>query len=166
MGLQLKNEISAPYDKAQSHAAALVYKKYSVPMRELLKASFDKEWLLIKRNSFVYVFKTVQIIIMAIIVSTVFLRTRMHTRNERDGSLFLGAIMFGMINNMFNGYAELSLTVKRLPVFYKHRDLLFHPTWAYTLPNILLGVPISVVESVAWTGVTYYTIGFAPEASR
>ncbi|KAI8529592.1 hypothetical protein RHMOL_Rhmol12G0236900 [Rhododendron molle] len=53
-GLQLKNELSAPYDKAQSHAAALVYKKYPVPMWELLKASFDKEWLLIKRNSFVF----------------------------------------------------------------------------------------------------------------
>ncbi|KAI8529594.1 hypothetical protein RHMOL_Rhmol12G0237000 [Rhododendron molle] len=164
-GLWLENELSVPYDKAQSHAAALVYKKYSVPMWELLKASFDKEWLLIKRNSFVYVFKTVQIIILAILTSTVFLRTRMHTRNEEDGAIYVGALLFTMIINMFNGNAELSLIVKRLPVFYKHRDLLY-PTWAFTLPTFLLRIPISVLESVAWTVMTYYTIGFAPEASR
>ncbi|XP_058192549.1 ABC transporter G family member 29-like isoform X2 [Rhododendron vialii] len=165
-GLRLKNELSGPYDKAQSHPAALVYKKYSVPMWELLKASFDKEWLLIKRNSFAYVFKTAQIIILAIFTSTVFLRTRMHTKNEEDGAIYVGAILFTMIINMFNGHAELSLTVKRLPVFYKHRDLLFYPTWAFTLPTFLLRIPISVLESIAWTVVTYYTIGFAPEASR
>ncbi|KAL7162523.1 hypothetical protein ACSBR2_042921 [Camellia fascicularis] len=166
VGLRLANELSVPYNKAQTHQAALVYKKYTVPKRELLKASFDKEWLLIKRNSFFYVFKTVQIIIVAIISSTVFLRTKMHTRNEEDGAVYVGALLFTMIINMFNGFAELSLTIQRLPVFYKQRDLLFHPPWVFTLPTFLLRVPISVVESIVWTVLSYYTIGFAPEASR
>ncbi|PSS07401.1 ABC transporter G family member 36 like [Actinidia chinensis var. chinensis] len=166
VGLRLENELSVPYAKARSHKAALVYKKYSVPKKELLKASFDKEWLLIKRNSFVYVFKTVQIIIVAIIAATVFLRTEMHTRNEGDGAVYVGALLFTMIINMFNGFAELSLTIQRLPVFYKQRDLLFHPPWAFTLPTFLLRIPISVLESIVWMVLTYYTIGFAPEASR
>ncbi|CAL5443910.1 unnamed protein product [Camellia sinensis] len=153
VGLRLANELS-------------VYKKYTIPKRELLKASFDKEWLLIKRNSFFYVFKTVQIIIVAIIASTVFLRTKMHTRNEEYGAIYVGALLFTMIINMFNGFAELSLTIQRLPVFYKQRDLLFHPPSAFTLPTFLLRVPISVVESIVWTVLSYYTIGFAPEASR
>ncbi|GFZ04195.1 pleiotropic drug resistance 7 [Actinidia rufa] len=166
VGLRLENELSVPYAKARSHKAALVYKKYSVPKKELLKASFDKEWLLIKRNSFVYVFKTVQIIIVAIIAATVFLRTEMHTRNEGDGAVYVGVLLFTMIINMFNGFAELSLTIQRLPVFYKQRDLLFHPPWAFTLPTFLLRIPISVLESIVWMVLTYYTIGFAPEASR
>ncbi|KAL3511745.1 hypothetical protein ACH5RR_024462 [Cinchona calisaya] len=166
VGLRLENELSVPYDKSRCHKAALVFKKYSVPMRELLKTNFDKEWLLIKRNSFVYVFKTVQIIIVALIASTVFLRTKLHTRNEADAALFIGALLFGMIINMFNGFSELSLTIQRLPVFYKQRDLLFHPPWAFTLPTFLLRIPISVFESIVWMVVTYYTIGFAPEASR
>ncbi|KAK2971133.1 hypothetical protein RJ640_008557 [Escallonia rubra] len=166
VGLRLENELSVPYDKARSHQAALVFKKYLVPKMELLKASYDKELLLIKRNSFVYIFKTVQIIIVAIIGSTVFLRTRMHTRNEEDGAVFMGALLFSLIINTFNGFSELALTIQRLPVFYKHRDLLFHPSWAFTVPTFLLRVPISVVESVVWTIMTYYTIGFAPEASR
>ncbi|GMN37142.1 hypothetical protein TIFTF001_006571 [Ficus carica] len=166
VGMRLENELSVPYDKAQSHKAALVFSKYSVPKMELLKACFDKEWLLVKRNSFIYIFKTVQIIIMAFIASTVFLRTEMNTRNEQDGALFIGALLFSMIINMFNGFAELSMTIVRLPVFYKQRDLLFHPTWTFTLPTALLGIPISVFESLVWMAMTYYTIGFAPEASR
>ncbi|CAL5375852.1 unnamed protein product [Camellia sinensis] len=166
VGLSLENELSVPYDKAESHNAALVYKKYSVPKIELLKACFEKEWLLIKRNSFIYVFKTVQIIIVAIITSTVFIRTQMHTRNEEDGAIYIGALLFSMIINMFNGFAEMALTVQRLPVFYKHRDLFFHPPWAFTLPKFLLRIPISVFESIVWMVMTYYAIGFAPEASR
>ncbi|KAL3528696.1 hypothetical protein ACH5RR_008018 [Cinchona calisaya] len=166
VGMQLENKLSVPYDKEWSHKAALVFKKYSVPMKELLKANFHKEWLLIKRNSFVYVFKTVQIIIVALIASTVFLRTKMHTRNEADGAFYVGALLFGMIINMFNGYSEIALTIQRLPVFYKQRDLLFYPPWAFTLPTFLLRIPISMFESTLWTVVTYYTIGFAPEASR
>ncbi|XP_023759505.2 ABC transporter G family member 36 [Lactuca sativa] len=166
VGLRLENELSVPFDKSRSHRAALVYKKYLVSKMDLLKASWDKEWLLIQRNSFVYVFKTVQIIIVAFIGSTVFLRTRMHSRNEQDGAVYIGALLFSMLINMFNGFAELSLTIQRLPVFYKQRDLLFHPPWAFTLPTFLLRVPISLVETIVWMVVSYYTIGFAPEASR
>lgn len=165
-GLRLANELSIPYDRNRSHKAALVFKKYSVPKRELLKANFDKEWLLIKRNSFVYVFKTIQIFIVAIITSTLFLRTQLNTRNEQDGAIYIGALLFSMICNTFNGFSELALTIQRLPVFYKHRDLLFHPPWTFTLPTFLLRIPISVFEAIVWMVTTYYTIGFAPEANR
>ncbi|KAE8664723.1 Pleiotropic drug resistance protein 12 [Hibiscus syriacus] len=166
VGMRLHNELSVPFDKLRGHKAALAFQKFSVSKMELLKACWDKEWLLIKRNSFLYVFKTVQIIIMAIIASTVFLRTELNTRNEQDGATYVGALIFGMAINMFNGLSELSLMINRLPVFYKQRDLLFHPAWTYTLPSFLHRVPISILESVVWVGVTYYTIGFAPEASR
>jgi hypothetical protein len=165
VGLQLENELFIPYDKSQSLESALAFSKYSIPKMQLLKASMDIEWLLIKRTAPIYIFKTVQIIIVAIIASTMFLRTTLDITYD-DGSLYVGAIIFSMIVNMFNGFAELSIAVMRLPVFYKHRDLLFYPAWAYTIPNFLLRVPISVLESIAWTAVTYYSIGYAPEASR
>ncbi|KAK1577774.1 hypothetical protein Q3G72_024687 [Acer saccharum] len=166
VGMHLENELSVPYDKSRAHRAALVFKRFCVPKMELLKACWDKEWMLIKRNSFVYVFKTVQIIIVAIIASTVFIRTKMHTRNEGDAGVFVGALLFSMIINMFNGFSELSMIIARLPVFYKQRDLMFHPVWTFTLPTFLLKVPISIFESIVWMAFTYYTIGFAPEASR
>ncbi|KAL7114121.1 hypothetical protein ACP275_04G100100 [Erythranthe tilingii] len=165
-GLRLENELSVPYPKPRSHKAALVYKTNAVPNTELLRANFAKEWLLIKRNSFVYVFKTVQIFIVALIASTLFLRTHMRTRNEQDGAIYVGALLFAMICNTFNGFAELALTIQRLPVFYKQRDLLFHPAWAFTLPTFLLRIPISAFEAVVWMVTTYYTIGFAPDPTR
>lgn len=166
VGIRLESELSVPFDKSSAHKAALVYSKNSVPTMDLFKACWDKEWLLIKRNSFVYIFKTAQIIFIAFIAATLFLRTEMHRNNEDDAALYIGAILFTMIMNMFNGFAELALTIGRLPVFYKHRDHLFHPAWTYTLPNFLLRIPISVFESLVWVGVTYYIIGFAPDASR
>ncbi|XP_043722733.1 ABC transporter G family member 42-like [Telopea speciosissima] len=165
-GLRLENELQVPYDKSRNHKAALVMNKYSIPKMELLRASFNKEWLLLKRNSFVYIFKTVQIIIVAVIASTAFLRTKMHTSDEDDGSVYVGALVFGVVVNMFNGFAELTITIARLPVLYKHRDLLFYPAWVFTLPNFLIRVPISILETVIWMIITYYTVGFAPEASR
>eukprot|EP01018_Ginkgo_biloba_P002639 Gb_30095 [translate_table: standard] len=165
-GLRLENELSVPYDKAKSHRAALVFNKYSVPKMEIFKACFAKEWLLVKRNSFVYVFKTVQIIIVAFIGATVFLRTELHHKTRDDANLYLGALFFSLITNMFNGFAELSMTIFRLPVFFKQRDLLFYPAWAFTVPTFLLRIPMSLLESGVWVVMTYYTIGFAPEASR
>ncbi|CAM8888399.1 unnamed protein product [Rhodiola kirilowii] len=166
VGRRLDNELSVPYDKSRSHKAALAYTRYSVPKMELIRACFDKEWMLIKRNSFFYVFKSVQLIITAVIASTVFLKTQMHSRNEADAGLYIGALVFAMVINMFNGFAELSQAITRLPVFYKHRDLLLHPAWAYTIPTWLLRIPITIFESVIWMIISYYTIGFAPEASR
>ncbi|KAJ9179246.1 hypothetical protein P3X46_011056 [Hevea brasiliensis] len=166
VGMQLDNELSVPFDKSKGHKAALAFSKYSVPKMDLLKACWDKEWLLIKRNSVVFVSKTVQIIIVAIIASTVFIKPRMHTRNEADGAIYVGALLFTMIINMFNGFAELTLMISRLPVFYKQRDLLFHPPWTFTLPTFLLTLPMSIIESIVWVCITYYSIGFAPEASR
>lgn len=165
VGVQLQNELSVPYDKSKCHGAALAFSKYSVSKMQLLKVSMDREWLLIKRSAPVYIFKTSQIVIVAVIASTVFLRTTLDITYD-DGALYVGAIVFAMVTNMFNGFAELSIAIMRLPVFYKHRDLLFYPAWAFTLPNFLLRVPISVLESIVWTAMTYYTIGFAPEASR
>jgi ABC-type multidrug transport system permease subunit len=166
VGANLEKDLSVPYDRFKSHPASLVFKKHSVPKSQLFKVCWDRELLLMKRNAFFYITKTVQIIIMALIASTVYLRTEMGTKNESDGAVYIGALMFSMIVNMFNGFAELALMIQRLPVFYKQRDLLFHPPWTFSLPTFLLGIPISIFESVVWVTITYYMIGFAPELSR
>ncbi|XP_009141587.1 ABC transporter G family member 39 [Brassica rapa] len=165
-GQQLASEIRTPYDKSKTHPAALVTQKYGISNWELFKACFDREWLLMKRNSFIYVFKTVQITIMSLIAMTVYLRTEMHVGTVQDGQKFYGALFFSLINVMFNGMAELAFTVMRLPVFYKQRDFLFYPAWAFALPAWLLKIPLSLIESGIWIVLTYYTIGFAPAASR
>ncbi|XVF24906.1 hypothetical protein REPUB_Repub13aG0168100 [Reevesia pubescens] len=124
VGVQLANELSLPFDKSRGHQAALVFTRYSISKLQLLKACWDKEVLLIKRNSFLYVFKTSQIIIIAFLASTI------------------------------------------LPVFFKQRDLLLYPAWAFSIPLILTKIPIAIFETIIWMAMTYYPIGFAPEAER
>ncbi|KAK4780158.1 hypothetical protein SAY87_016264 [Trapa incisa] len=166
VGQQLLEELRVPYDKSLAHPAALVKEKYGISNWELFKASFDREWLLMKRSSFVYIFKTTQITIMALIALTVFLRTEMKAGEIQDGAKFWGALFFSLVNVMFNGMSELAMTVFRLPVFYKQRDSLFYPAWAFGLPIWILRIPVSLLESGIWIIFTYYTIGFAPSAGR
>ncbi|CAO2824077.1 unnamed protein product [Amaranthus hypochondriacus] len=165
-GQKLASDLVIPFDKFKAHPAALVKQKYGISKWELFKACFWREWLLMKRSSFVYIFKTTQITIMSLITMTVFLRTTMHHKSVTDGGKYLGALFFSLINIMFNGFAELSMTVVRLPMFYKQRDFLFYPAWAYALPVWVLRIPLSFMESAIWTILTYYTVGFAPAASR
>jgi hypothetical protein len=63
VGQKMADELAVPYPKDQSHNAALSFERYSVTSMELFKANFAKEILLMRRNSFVYIFKTVQVLI-------------------------------------------------------------------------------------------------------
>ena len=60
-GRAIENELSVPFDKSKSHPAALTTTRYGVSGKELLKANIDREILLMKRNSFVYMFRTFQV---------------------------------------------------------------------------------------------------------
>lgn len=61
VGRKLAAELSIPFDKSKSHPAALTTSKYGISKRELLKACIARELLLMKRNSFVYIFKFFQV---------------------------------------------------------------------------------------------------------
>ncbi|KAM1244185.1 hypothetical protein COP2_036622 [Malus domestica] len=166
VGRKLTDELAIPFDKAKSHPAALTTKKYGVSRTELLKACFEREFLLMKRNSFVYIFKLAQLSIMAMITMTLFLRTEMHHNSVADGVVYTGALFFSLVAVMFNGMADLSMTVTRLPVFYKQRNLLFFPPWAYAIPTWILKIPITCVEVAVWVFTTYYVIGYDPNVGR
>uniref|UniRef100_A0A2P2K9X4 Uncharacterized protein MANES_04G106100 n=2 Tax=Rhizophora mucronata TaxID=61149 RepID=A0A2P2K9X4_RHIMU len=166
VGQRLRDEISTPFDKTKSHPAALATKEYGVGKMDLLKACFSRECLLMKRNSFVYIFKLFQLTLMAIVTMTLFLRTKMHRDTVTDGGIYLGALFFTTLMIMFNAMAELSMTIAKLPVFFKQRDLKFYPSWAYALPSWILKIPTSFIEVGAWVFMAYYVIGFDPNVGR
>ncbi|ONK78768.1 uncharacterized protein A4U43_C02F22210 [Asparagus officinalis] len=165
VGQRLEEELSKPYDKSQCHKNALSFNAYSLPKWELFKACMVRELLLMKRNSFVYIFKSTQLGITAIITMTIFLCTRLGVDVFHANS-YLGALFYTLIIHMVNGFPELAMTITRLPVFYKQRDFYFYPAWAYAIPAFLLKIPISLIESLLWTSITYYGIGYSPEAVR
>uniref|UniRef100_A0A453NPV6 ABC transporter domain-containing protein n=1 Tax=Aegilops tauschii subsp. strangulata TaxID=200361 RepID=A0A453NPV6_AEGTS len=160
------SELRVPFDRTRNHPAALTTSKFGISKMELLKACVSREWLLMKRNSFVYIFKIVQLIILGTIAMTVFLRTEMHRNSVEDGVIYMGAMFLGLVTHLFNAFAELAMSIAKLPIFYKQRDLLFYPSWAYGLPTWLLKIPISFLECAVWICMTYYVIGFDPNIER
>lgn len=61
VGSQMLDELSEPFDKERSHKAALATEKYATSKFDLFKAVFNREWLLMKRNSVVTIFKCIQV---------------------------------------------------------------------------------------------------------
>lgn len=61
IGKKMGDELAVPFDKTKNHPTALATKKYGVNKKELLKACISREYLLMKRNSFVYIFKMTQV---------------------------------------------------------------------------------------------------------
>ncbi|XP_068641438.1 ABC transporter G family member 31 [Aristolochia californica] len=165
-GQDIKSNLSVPFDKESSHPYALANTKYAVRKWELFKTCFWREWLLMTRHSFLYIFRTFQVAFVGIVTSTMFLKTKNHPMDEENGNLYLSCLFFGLIHMMFNGFSELPILISRLPVFYKQRDNSFHPAWAYCIPSWILRIPFSFTEAVVWSCVVYYTVGFAPHPGR
>ncbi|KAG5229491.1 pleiotropic drug resistance protein [Salix suchowensis] len=165
VGKNLEEEISKPFDKSKNQKGALSLTKYSLTKWELFKACSVREFLLMKRNSFIYIFKTTQLLIIASITMTVLLRTRMAV-DAIHASYYMGALFYGLIILLVDGFPETQMTVSRLAVFYKHRELCFYPAWAYAIPSAILKVPVSLLEAFVWTTLTYYVIGYSPEFGR
>ncbi|KAM0973866.1 hypothetical protein ACFX2C_017131 [Malus domestica] len=166
IGRELGDELAIPFDKSKGNPASLTTKKYGVGKKELYKACMSRQILLMKRNSFIYIFKMIQFSLMALVTMTLFLRTEMHRGSVEDGGIYMGSLFFTIVIIMFSGYSELAMTVMRLPVFFKQRDLLFFPAWAYALPNCLIRIPLTIVEVSIWVTVTYYVIGYDPNIGR
>ncbi|XP_050232688.1 ABC transporter G family member 32 isoform X2 [Mercurialis annua] len=166
IGKSLSLELEVPFDKRYNHPAALSTYRFGAKRSELLKISFNWQKLLMNRNSFIYVFKFVQLFIVALITMSVFFRTTMDHKTVFDGGLYVGSLYFSMVIILFNGFTEVSMLVAKLPVIYKHRDLHFYPSWAYTIPAWLLSIPTSLMESGMWVAVTYYVMGYDPNVTR
>uniref|UniRef100_A0A1S3WXZ0 ABC transporter G family member 31-like n=1 Tax=Nicotiana tabacum TaxID=4097 RepID=A0A1S3WXZ0_TOBAC len=165
-GQDLKSSLSIPYDRSKGHPSALSTTKFAVPRWELFKACFSREWLLMTRHSFLYIFRTCQVAFVGFVTCTMFLKTRIHPTDLVNGNLYLSCLFFALIHMMFNGFSELPLLIFRLPVFYKQRDNLFYPAWAWSFCSWILRLPYSVIEAVVWSCVVYWAVGFAPGAGR
>ncbi|CAI0438488.1 unnamed protein product [Linum tenue] len=164
-GEEMREELSKPFDKKE-HRAGLSFLKHGASEWELLKACISREFMLMKRNSYVYVFKILQLIIMAVVIGTLFLRTEMKRETAIDGLIYMGAMFFIVIMILFNGMADLSIMLPKLPVFYKQRKFRFYPPWAFSLPPCLLHIPIIFLEVAAFVPIPYYMIGFDPQIAR
>ena len=90
----------------------------------------------------------------------------MHRDSVANGGIYMGALFFTTLVIIFNGFSELTLTIFKLPIFFKQRDLLFYSAWTYTVPSWILKIPITFLEVGVFVFITYYAIGFDPDVVR
>ncbi|TVU03468.1 hypothetical protein EJB05_51020, partial [Eragrostis curvula] len=165
VGQSLSQKLSEIYERSKVNNSAISFSIYSLSKWEVLKFCFSRELLLMKRNAFLYRSKVIQVGLVAVLTGTVFLRTRMF--NDRaHANYYIHSLFFAIVFLIVNGLPEISMTISRLPVFYKQRDCCFYPAWAYAIPAFFLKIPVSLIESIVWTSITYCLIGYIPEASR
>uniref|UniRef100_A0A0E0HJ07 ABC transporter domain-containing protein n=1 Tax=Oryza nivara TaxID=4536 RepID=A0A0E0HJ07_ORYNI len=162
-GRKLEEPIVSP--KSELGKEALAFNKYSLQKLEMFKACGAREALLMKRSMFVYVFKTGQLAIIALVTMSVFLRTRM-TTDFTHATYYMGALFFSILMIMLNGTPEISMQIRRLPSFYKQKSYYFYSSWAYAIPASVLKVPVSILDSLVWICITYYGIGYTASVSR
>ncbi|GMY22102.1 pleiotropic drug resistance protein 3-like [Fagus crenata] len=134
---KLDEKLSEPYDKSQSHKDALSFSLYSLSKWELFRACASRELLLMKRNSFLYIFKTIH--------------ANYHMGSLMDidvvhANYYMGSLFYALVILLVDGFPELSMTIQRLEVFYKQKA--FCSTF------------------ICGTALTYYVIGYSPEAER
>lgn len=132
----------------------------------IFKSCYSREILLFKRNYPVHIFKSVQISVLALVASTLFLNNQKNQVSLDVANKFMGALYAGVVIVKFNGMTELQMMIKRLPIFYKQRELLHLPGWALLLSVVILSIPISLVEAGIWTSLTYFAVGFTPTLIR
>lgn len=60
----------------------------------------------------------------------------------------------------------MAVQLGNISVFYKQRGNLFYPVTSFSLPTILLRIPLSAVSAMLWTLMTYFVVGFAPDPGR
>ncbi|MBA0872092.1 hypothetical protein Goshw_006563, partial [Gossypium schwendimanii] len=162
---RIEEDLSEPYDKSQCHKNALSFNFYSVSRWEIFRACMSREVLLMRRNKYLYIFKFTQVVIIAIVTMTSFLKSGMDI-DALHANYYLGAIFFAVLILVVDEFSELAVTVSRLSSFYKQKTLGFYPAWAFAIPFIILKIPVSFFQSLVWTSLTYYVIGYSPQVWR
>ncbi|KAL0019151.1 hypothetical protein WJX77_009596 [Trebouxia sp. C0004] len=147
---------------------ALITHKYALSALGRMKALMQREFLLMKRNLVVYKAKVLQVVFMALVTATLFLRTHIHPISPNDGQEVAGFLFFATLTMLFNGLANLSMTVADLPVFWKQQHMLFYDAVSFSFPAFLQRIPFSMAASLVWTVITYFPVGLAgsPAVSR
>ena len=67
---------------------------------------------------------------------------------------------------LFNGIAEMSMTVERLSVFHKQRNNHFYDAFSFVMPGTIMRIPYSLLEAVVWTVLSYFPVGLAGQPDR
>ncbi|KAL0009431.1 hypothetical protein SO802_010933 [Lithocarpus litseifolius] len=104
LGHKLDEELSKPSDKSQSHKNALSSRPYSLSKWGLFKACTRREFLPMRRNYFIYVFKSTQVALFSLSGGTQI--PEKNAKENQEGSLSI--YTSGIIKEIRNLVGDIS----------------------------------------------------------
>lgn len=141
-------------------------RRFALPWTGRFRALASRDGILLRRNAFVYAFRTSQVALAGAVAGTLFLHTRLPPDSLENGTLLLGFIFFSVSIMYFTSFSEMALEVAQMPVYDKQARAAFYDASPFALATMLLRVPVSLAEGLIWTAITYFAVGLAPDAGR
>lgn len=149
-----------PFDPASGHPRALVKQRYALSIWRAIKVDTARQWLLFIRNRALINFRTVQLVLIGIIIGTLFYNLPANLNSTRQ---YFGATFLSVLFIAFGSAPELSLLIQNRTVWYKHRNNLFLPASAEAISMACVRALNTVWESVIFSSIVYWMVGYVRE---
>ncbi|KAL4420059.1 hypothetical protein ABPG77_007498, partial [Micractinium sp. CCAP 211/92] len=136
------------------------------PLLFLARSCLRRGLMLMPYQGKIHLGRLIQMTFMSFVVGTLFLQ---QPTGLQDGSLteslenanyMMGVLFFSCIMFMVGAFADSSMLVQSLPVFYKQRTSRFYPSICFALQVVLMRLPFCLAESWVWTFMVYFCVGF------
>ena len=168
MMLQL---VEYPFEKGRGNPNSLARTEYARSGLLLSWFAFKRQMLLIKRDKAYYIARSIQSVLMGLILASFFASVAApNPPNPEDsfaqGRKVLSLCVFSIIYLSMSSMPVLGFVFNTKGVFYKHRDNKFFPSWAYAVAHLISQVPSSTAESILFAVTVYWISGLTRTAGN
>ncbi|WIA20601.1 hypothetical protein OEZ85_004985 [Tetradesmus obliquus] len=140
---------------------SLVMQRYALGVQRAMKLALKRQWTLFLRNKAFLIFRLMQCIIIGLIIGSLFFQVPADRSGVR---VLLGGSFITIMFLAFGSAPELGLLLMNRPVWYKHRNNLFLPTYAETTSMALVRAVSTATESILFTNIVYWMMGYTRTA--
>lgn len=170
-----------PFDRAAGNPHSLARDEYARSGILLSWFAFKRQLLLIKRDRAYYIARSVQAIVMGLIISSFFASVAPPAAPTGDdaesleayreaifaqGRKVLSLCVLSIIYLSMSSMPVVGFVFNTKSVFYKHRDNKFFPSWAYAGALLISQVPSSTAESILFSLTVYWISGLYRSAGN
>lgn len=157
----------APVEAARTNPTALSRTRYARSGLALAMVTMKRQFLLLKRGRAFYIARSIQSIVMALIISSLFA-----TVSPKDGSLLdqgrkaLALCVLSIIYLSMSSFPSLTFVYATKDVFFKQRDAYMYPPWTYVVSLLAAQVPSATAEAILFSVCLYFISGLTRTAGH
>ncbi|KAL4421996.1 hypothetical protein ABPG77_005426, partial [Micractinium sp. CCAP 211/92] len=162
-------ELAKPFDASAAKEwdeDPLQRTPYGRSLAFLARSCLRRGLMLMPHQGKIHAGRLIQMLFMSFVVGTLFLQEPKGLQNGNvseslvNANYMLGVLFFSCIMFMVGAFADSSMLVQALPVFYKQRTSRFYPSFCFALQVVLMRLPFCFAESWVWTFMVYFCVGF------